>query len=93
MNTRIRRSMAYFALILLLLSIFAVAWHDITPTHDTQSTCDELTCALCAFGDILSKAILPVLVAFTVTACAKIDERRANSPTFRLTTRSFPMLC
>lgn len=93
MNTRIRRSMAYFALILLLLSVFAVAWHDITPTHDLKSTCDELTCALCVFGDILSKAILPALVAFTVTACAKIDDRRAHSPTFRLTTRSFPMLC
>ncbi len=93
MNTRIRRSMAYFALILLFLSIFALAWHDTTLTNDSKSTCDELACALCVFKDILSKAILPVLVAFTVTACAKIDDRSAHSLSFRVKTRSFPMLC
>ena len=93
MNNIIRRNLAIFALILLLLTIFSVAWHNITPSHAVESSCDELNCALCVFGNMISKAILPITIVVAAAICLKSATKEATTVVIHTSARSFPMLC
>ena len=93
MNSNIRRYSAFLALVLLLLTVFGVVWHDLAQPQSTKASCDELTCALCVFGDTLTMAILPVILTIIVAICRKTVAEQAQSVAVRAAARSFPMLC
>ncbi len=92
-NSKMKKNSAFICVALLIFSLFLLSIHGFLP-HNTVNSLDESpTCALCALGDLIKLAILPVTVFATFI---EFDERRVSKKPHHVssyTYMSFPMLC